>query len=68
MRLAELVARMEYTSNTYKIVVGKPERKRPFWSPGFSRENDIKLDEGGCVRVDWVCRPSGFGSGPVETS
>jgi hypothetical protein len=30
MRWAEHVARMEETRNTRKILVGKPERKRPF--------------------------------------
>jgi hypothetical protein len=30
--------------NAYKILVGKPEGKRPLGRPGYSWEGNIKLD------------------------
>jgi hypothetical protein len=30
--------------NESKILVGKPERKRPFGRPGHRREDNIKMD------------------------
>jgi hypothetical protein len=30
--------------NAYKILVGKPERKRPFGRPGYRWEDNIKID------------------------
>jgi hypothetical protein len=42
--------------NTYKILVGKPEGKRPFRRPWHRLENNIKMDlKGiGCDDVDWI--------------
>jgi hypothetical protein len=41
--------------NTYKILAGKPEGKRPFWRPGGMWEDDIKIDlkEIGYDDMDW---------------
>jgi hypothetical protein len=40
----------------YKMLVGKPERKRPLWRPRRRWEDNIKMDlkEMGCVVVDWI--------------
>jgi hypothetical protein len=42
--------------NTYKILVGKPERKRPLEIPRHRRENNIRMDlrEVGWKDVDWM--------------
>jgi hypothetical protein len=39
-----LVARMGDMRNTHKIMVGKPERKRPLGRPRRRCENNIKID------------------------
>ena len=40
----------------YRILVGKPEGKRPFGTPKRRREDNIKMDlqEVGCGGVDWI--------------
>jgi hypothetical protein len=42
--------------NEYKILVGKPERKRPLGRPRRRWENNIKMDLREMVRnvVDWI--------------
>jgi hypothetical protein len=42
--------------NTYKVVVGKPEGKRPLGIPGRKWENDVKMDirEIRCSGTDWI--------------
>jgi len=47
---------MEDTRGVYRVLVGKPERKRPLGRPKHRWENDIKLDlqEVGCRGVDWI--------------
>jgi hypothetical protein len=42
--------------NTYKILVGKPERKRPLGRPRCRWVDNIKMDlrEIGCDGVDWI--------------
>jgi hypothetical protein len=40
----ELVARMEEKRNAYKILVGKPEGKRPLGRPRRRWVNNIKMD------------------------
>jgi hypothetical protein len=42
--------------NAYKILVGKPERKRPLRRPGHRWEDNIKVDlrEIGFGGVDWM--------------
>jgi hypothetical protein len=40
----------------YRVLVGKPERKRPLGRPRRRREDDIRMDlqEMGCGCVDWI--------------
>jgi len=40
----------------YRVLVGKPEVKRPFGKPGCRREDNIKMDlqEVGCGCMDWI--------------
>jgi hypothetical protein len=42
--------------NAYKMLVGKPEGKRPLEIPGRRWENNIKMDHGemGWEGVDWI--------------
>jgi hypothetical protein len=47
MRWAGHVARMEAKRNAYRILVGKPEGKRPLGRP-------MELREIGCDGMDWI--------------
>jgi len=40
----------------YRVLVGKPEGKRPLGRPGLRWEDNIKmfLQEVGCGGVDWI--------------
>ena len=40
----------------YRVLVGKPERKRPLGRPRHSWEDNIKMDlqEVGCGGMDWI--------------
>ena len=40
----------------YRVLVGKPERKRPLARPRLRWEDNIKMDlqEVGCGGVDWI--------------
>jgi hypothetical protein len=40
----------------YRVLVGKPEEKRPLRRSRRKWEDDIKMDlqEVGCVGVDWI--------------
>jgi len=40
----------------YRVLVGKPEEKRPLGRPGHSWEDDIVMDlqEVGCGGMDWI--------------
>jgi hypothetical protein len=40
----------------YRVLVGKPEGKRPLWRPKQRWENNIKMDlqEAGCGGMDWI--------------
>ena len=40
---AEHVARMEESRGVYRILVGRPEGKRPFWRPKRRWEDNIKM-------------------------
>jgi hypothetical protein len=55
MRLAGSVARMEKW-NAYRILVGKPEGKRPLGRPRYKWEDNIKINlreiPGGSM--DWI--------------
>jgi len=50
------VAPMGEGIGAYRILVGKPERKRPLGRPGSKLEDNIKMDlqEVGCGGVDWI--------------
>jgi hypothetical protein len=40
----------------YRVLVGKPEGKRPLWRPRHRWEDNIKMDlqEMGCGGMDWI--------------
>jgi hypothetical protein len=40
----------------YRVLVGKPEGKRPLGRPGLRWEDNIKMDlqEVGCGGMDWI--------------
>jgi hypothetical protein len=40
----------------YRVLVGKPEGKRPLGRPGLKWEDNIKTDlqEVGCGGIDWI--------------
>jgi hypothetical protein len=56
MRWAGHVARMGENSGVHRVLVGKPEGKRPLGRPRRRWENNIKLDlqEVGASRGDWM--------------
>jgi hypothetical protein len=56
MRWAGHVARMGETRNAYRILVGKPEGKRPLGRPRRRWLDNIKMDLGeiGCDGRDWI--------------
>jgi transcription termination factor 2 len=56
MRWAGHVARMGETRNTYRILVGKPEGKRPLGRPKRRWVDNIKMDlrEIGWYGMDWI--------------
>jgi hypothetical protein len=61
MRWAGHVARMGEKRNTYRLLVGKPEGKRPLGRPRGRWVDNIRMDLGevGWGDVDWI----GTGSG-----
>ena len=56
MRWAEYVARMCEERGAYRVLVGKPEGKRPLGRPRRRRVDNIRMDlqEVGCGYVDWI--------------
>jgi hypothetical protein len=56
MRMAGHVARMGAKSNAYRILVGKPEGKRPLGRPRHRWVDNIKMDlrEIGWDGMDWI--------------
>jgi len=50
------VARIGEKRGVYRVLVGKPERKRPLGRPGRRWEDNIKMDlqEVGCGGIDWI--------------
>jgi hypothetical protein len=56
MRWAGHVARMGEKRNVYRLLVGKPEGKRPLGRPRLKWMNNIKMDllEIGLNVVDWI--------------
>jgi hypothetical protein len=56
MRWAGYVARMGEERKVYKVLVGKPEGKRPLGRPRRRCEDGIRMDlrEIGLGSVDWI--------------
>ena len=56
MRWAGHVARMGEERGAYKVLVGKPEGKRPLGRPSRRWVDNIRMDlqEVGCGYVDWI--------------
>jgi hypothetical protein len=56
MRSAGHVARMEERRGVYRVLVGKPEGKRPFERPRHRWEDNIKMyfQEVVCRGMDWI--------------
>jgi hypothetical protein len=56
MRWAGHVSRMGEKRNAYRLLVGKPEGRRPLGRPRRRWVNNIKMDilEIGWVAVDWI--------------
>ena len=56
MRWAGHVARMEEGRGVHKVLVGKPEGKRPLGRPRLRWEDNVKMDlqEVGCGAMDWI--------------
>ena len=54
MRWAGKVARMGERRGVYRVLVGKPEGKRPLGRPRCRWEDKMELQEVGCVGMDWI--------------
>ena len=56
MRWVGHVARMEEDGGVHRVLLGKPEEKRPLGRPRRRREDNIKMDlqEVGGNRGDWL--------------
>jgi len=56
MRWAGHVARMGEESAVYRVLVGKPEGRRPQWRPRHRWVDNIRTDlqEVGCGYMDWI--------------
>ena len=56
LRWAGHVARMEQSRNAYRVLVGKPDGKRPLGRPRSRWEDNIKMDfmEVGGDPRDWI--------------
>jgi hypothetical protein len=56
MRWVGHAAHMEESRDVYRVLIGKPERKRPLGRPRRSWEDNIKMDlqEVGCGGMDWI--------------
>ena len=56
MRLAGHVARMGEERGAYRVLVGKPEGKRPLGRPRRRWVDNIRMDlqDVGCVFMDWI--------------
>jgi hypothetical protein len=61
MRWAGHVARMGKRRGAYRVLVGKPERRRPLGRPRRRWEDNIKIgfQEVGCGCMDWIELPRG---------
>jgi hypothetical protein len=55
IRWAGHVARMGEERCVYRVLVGKPQGKRPLGRPGRRWEDNIKIvQEVGCGGMDWI--------------
>ena len=56
MRWAGHVARMGEERGVYRVLVGKPERRRPLGRPRRRGVDNIRMDlqEVGCGYMDWI--------------
>ena len=56
LRWAGHVARMQQSRNAYRVLVGKPESKRPLGRPRRIWEDNIKMNlrEMGCDPGNWI--------------
>ena len=56
MRWAGHVARMDQERGVYRVLVGKPEGRRPLGRPRRRRVDNIRMDlqEMGCGYMDWI--------------
>jgi hypothetical protein len=56
MRWAEHVVRLGEERDLYKVLVGKPEGKRPLGRPRRKWEDNIRMDlqAVGCGGIDWI--------------
>ena len=56
MRWAGHVAHMGYRRGTYRVLVGKPDGKKPLGRPRCRWDDNIKMDlqEVGCGGMDWI--------------
>jgi len=56
MKWVGRVARMGERRGVYRVLVGKPEGKRPSGRPWRRLEDNIKMDlqEMGCGGMDWI--------------
>ena len=56
MRWAGHVAHMGERRDVYRVLVGKPEGKKPLGRPRLRWEDNIKMDlqEVGCGGMDWI--------------
>ena len=56
MRWAVYVAHTGERRGVYRVLVGKPEGKRPLGRPRHRWEDNIKMDlqEVGCGGMDWI--------------
>jgi hypothetical protein len=60
MGLAGHVARMGEERKVYKVLIGKPEGKRPIGRPRLRLKDGIRM---GLREIGWVCRLDSTGSG-----
>jgi len=56
MRWEGHIERMEDMSGVYRVLVGKPEGKRPLGRQGrrWEGNNKMNLEEVGCGCMDWI--------------
>ena len=56
LRWAGYIVRMEQSRNAYRVLVRKPEGKRPLGRPRHRWEDNIKMDlrEVGCDLGEWI--------------